>query len=365
MAEVPSSGALDWPLSREEKKQHVIKLYDRDVKAADHLLKSGETALESLRHELHKLRSESKSCQHRTESFPGGRDEEISGTETSQIAAPAGIAESGDGSSGLVMDCSVFTVASRSNPGTPRPMLPPAKSTVGNEGKEEAAERLRLAISEATEALGALIGAAALEQQEADDCVGDGDALRSRARSEGARGMAAQPALRTSRERRRSRGGEELRVKFDGEDTSTGMGTDIPQKTFEQQHDPGPHGREMSPSVPDAEPEPAPEVPPSPPRPGESTRVLQSPTKVLQSPARNRSLITSSSTERVGVREERKSGRSKHSDRSHRGGISRSSMLGTTVTLVRCSGPSPLEGVRSRGRPVESSSAPATAMDFL
>jgi len=51
-----SPSALDWPLSREEKKTRVLQLYDRDTRAADQLLRNGEEALDALRNELRRIR---------------------------------------------------------------------------------------------------------------------------------------------------------------------------------------------------------------------------------------------------------------------------------------------------------------------
>jgi hypothetical protein len=48
--------AMDWPLSREEKKSQILRLYNDDVRAADNMLSSGEAALEALRDELDTVR---------------------------------------------------------------------------------------------------------------------------------------------------------------------------------------------------------------------------------------------------------------------------------------------------------------------
>lgn len=48
--------ASDWPLSREEKKNRIARLYDDDLKAADSMLSSGGAALEALRNELDTVR---------------------------------------------------------------------------------------------------------------------------------------------------------------------------------------------------------------------------------------------------------------------------------------------------------------------
>jgi len=44
--------AMDWPLSREEKKKQVLRLYNEDVQTANHMLHSGEKALLALHKEL-------------------------------------------------------------------------------------------------------------------------------------------------------------------------------------------------------------------------------------------------------------------------------------------------------------------------
>eukprot|EP00930_Biecheleria_cincta_P045844 TRINITY_DN31595_c0_g1_i1.p1 TRINITY_DN31595_c0_g1~~TRINITY_DN31595_c0_g1_i1.p1 ORF type:complete len:301 (-),score=39.51 TRINITY_DN31595_c0_g1_i1:125-1027(-) len=48
--------ALDWPLSQDEKKAQIMRLYNEDVRAADRMLSSGEQALEALRDELEAVR---------------------------------------------------------------------------------------------------------------------------------------------------------------------------------------------------------------------------------------------------------------------------------------------------------------------
>mmetsp|Transcript_48678 Transcript_48678/g.87709 ORF Transcript_48678/g.87709 Transcript_48678/m.87709 type:complete len:286 (-) Transcript_48678:202-1059(-) len=53
---LPTDTAMDWPLSREEKKTQILRLYNEDVRAADTMLSSGEEALEALREELDAVR---------------------------------------------------------------------------------------------------------------------------------------------------------------------------------------------------------------------------------------------------------------------------------------------------------------------
>eukprot|EP00931_Biecheleriopsis_adriatica_P016640 TRINITY_DN12217_c0_g1_i1.p1 TRINITY_DN12217_c0_g1~~TRINITY_DN12217_c0_g1_i1.p1 ORF type:complete len:318 (+),score=79.96 TRINITY_DN12217_c0_g1_i1:50-1003(+) len=47
---------MDWPLSREEKKERLLGLYSQDVRAADDMLQAGEASMEKLRVELDALR---------------------------------------------------------------------------------------------------------------------------------------------------------------------------------------------------------------------------------------------------------------------------------------------------------------------
>jgi len=48
--------SVDWPLSREEKKSHVLRLYEQDVQSANQLLESKELALEAVSQELRAMR---------------------------------------------------------------------------------------------------------------------------------------------------------------------------------------------------------------------------------------------------------------------------------------------------------------------
>eukprot|EP00929_Paragymnodinium_shiwhaense_P083820 TRINITY_DN44792_c0_g1_i2.p1 TRINITY_DN44792_c0_g1~~TRINITY_DN44792_c0_g1_i2.p1 ORF type:complete len:304 (+),score=94.87 TRINITY_DN44792_c0_g1_i2:58-969(+) len=51
-----AAAAMDWPLSREEKKGQLLKLYQKDVQAADSMIESRELALAALRDELEAIR---------------------------------------------------------------------------------------------------------------------------------------------------------------------------------------------------------------------------------------------------------------------------------------------------------------------
>jgi len=55
----PRCSSFDWPLSREEKKSRVLRLYDADVQAANRQLQSGEETLEALRGQLKEIRRSS------------------------------------------------------------------------------------------------------------------------------------------------------------------------------------------------------------------------------------------------------------------------------------------------------------------
>jgi len=47
---------MDWPLSRDEKKRHLMHLYDKDAQISDFMLSSGEVALANLKAELECVR---------------------------------------------------------------------------------------------------------------------------------------------------------------------------------------------------------------------------------------------------------------------------------------------------------------------
>eukprot|EP00933_Yihiella_yeosuensis_P060589 TRINITY_DN6333_c0_g1_i1.p1 TRINITY_DN6333_c0_g1~~TRINITY_DN6333_c0_g1_i1.p1 ORF type:complete len:430 (-),score=94.11 TRINITY_DN6333_c0_g1_i1:114-1403(-) len=222
---------MDWPLSKEEQKKQVLKLYDRDVRAANDLLQSGEAALNALRAELRQVRTSR-------------------GTSGKKACMTSSSAEGSADTSGE--DCAILEVrnvmSQPKHPGSPRltcrgsptsvaDCLALAKITAAspegldNEEAAEAAQKLQLAIVDAAAALAALLGTnsipAALPGIEAVTDQGgpekdDGHAgysldLRQRARSEGA--ARAPPALVQGERRRRSRGGERLRVSFAGDDS--------------------------------------------------------------------------------------------------------------------------------------------------
>jgi len=160
--------SMDWPLSREEKKSQLLRLYSHDVMAADNMLASGNQTLEALRAELEAVRS-AAGIQKSAKKFP-----------------------------------SISKLDALSHPASP------PKSA------DDEVQRLRQAVESAAAVLRAL-----LPEDEADEGMGDEEAKtppRLRARSEGAfrepSAVAARPALcRTPRESRRPK----RKVSFGGE----------------------------------------------------------------------------------------------------------------------------------------------------
>ncbi|CAE8601231.1 unnamed protein product, partial [Polarella glacialis] len=62
---LPLKPAVDWPLSKQEKQEQLLSLYERDGEAADDMLYSGAAALEDLQHELEEVRREAGAAQRR------------------------------------------------------------------------------------------------------------------------------------------------------------------------------------------------------------------------------------------------------------------------------------------------------------
>lgn len=184
---------MDWPLSREETKCRLLRLYDSDVQAADQLLHNGEAALEALRGELNSIRHAKG-----TTSAPPLRSPCLQ-AEQSQLPTP---------SKEEVPE--VTSIAGRSVAGD----------------ADEATIRLREAVESATAVaaqLKVLMGVvgkipepASLDSFEAEAELAEVVAARPRARSEGAeRNGPLLSALRPQTRRRRwSRGGKALSVSW-------------------------------------------------------------------------------------------------------------------------------------------------------
>lgn len=129
---------MDWPLSREEKKHQLLRLYNDDVKAADTMVESGNKALEALREQLDAVRH-------------------AAGIHQSPCKAPA-----------------ADTI----------PMLEmPAQAPLPRkaEATQDEVERLRQAVESAAAVLRAI-----LPTPDDDDSVAEPSPQRCRARSEGA-----------------------------------------------------------------------------------------------------------------------------------------------------------------------------------
>eukprot|EP00928_Gymnodinium_smaydae_P063035 TRINITY_DN46735_c0_g1_i1.p1 TRINITY_DN46735_c0_g1~~TRINITY_DN46735_c0_g1_i1.p1 ORF type:complete len:370 (+),score=80.92 TRINITY_DN46735_c0_g1_i1:56-1165(+) len=162
----------DWPMSREEKKTQVLKLYSRDVQVADGMLRAGEESMQALKMELEAIRRAS------------GLFAEPSSSSSSDCREAKSQRRRSD--------------SSRSSPD---------ESEVRNE-----VMRLRSAVESAAALLRAM--------EPADDASDDGESetvVRPRARSEGGaravdNGTPLKPAL--SRTPRTSRCGTPLRVSF-------------------------------------------------------------------------------------------------------------------------------------------------------
>lgn len=251
-----------------------MRLYDMDLRASNELLQSGETALNALRKELHTLKA--SSLVSADDPKPSRSLEPVKKAEQEPIFTP----RKAEPLSKVINNCTneeVVTVHadadkvvsssvdSRHEEVTTLCQYSDTKASSNN----LAAERLQRAIAEATEALSALLGAAALEHEEEDveaswenrSCA---DQL-PRARSEGANRIMMQPgALRTSRRRRLSRGGEPLRVAFAEGEAS--------------EPTPEPERLAFNGCDPDEEPEPSPEAPSTPERsPQSQPRELRAP----------------------------------------------------------------------------------------
>ncbi|CAJ1401585.1 unnamed protein product [Effrenium voratum] len=188
----------DWPLSKEEQKKRIIRLYDKDVKAANQLLSSGEAELKQAIQALHE---ELKAARAAAQSRSSAAHREPRATrETREV----------------VTDSCPKRRFEPSSPGSDR-----ASDVTDADAAAEAAARLQHVIVDAAATLASLFGTSSLSSvlvgiaEEAED--GDKEA-RQRAKSEGSRVVAAD--IREDRRRRKSRGS--LRVSFaESEDADT------------------------------------------------------------------------------------------------------------------------------------------------
>lgn len=228
-----AGASLDWPLSRDEKKSCVLKLYDRDVRAANNLLRSGEAALEALRQELAVVRNAGGALDDGIPSSPRGdlchaanldtpRESYCAGPTTPERRRVPAL----KASTAAAIAAAAVEISPPPSTGALAPMTHcrAATTTSEQEVAAEAAERLHLAITNAAAALRVLWGSAA-----DDDCNSlevEDDLGRMRARSEGAlRLKESAPAGLRRDGRRHSRGGDGRRVSF-ADEAATHKGAD-------------------------------------------------------------------------------------------------------------------------------------------
>ncbi|CAK9047606.1 unnamed protein product [Durusdinium trenchii] len=210
-----SSSSQDWPLSKEEQKRRIIRLYDKDVKAANQLLNSGEAALKQAIKELHQeLKAARADGRHQKVDL---REPVATQLQARNVEAPPYACEETKPSKS---DADFEHAACEP--------LSPANSDVDEtsdgadadrDGAAEAAARLQNVIVDAAATLASLFGTSSLSSvlvgiaegadEDADRC----SEVRQRAKSEGCRVIASEP-IREDRRRRKSRGGVPLKVSF-------------------------------------------------------------------------------------------------------------------------------------------------------
>lgn len=212
-----SSNSQDWPLSKEEQKKRIIRLYDKDVKAANELVHSREAALKQAIKELKAARAEAKKLKAQEPEIGHGRS-------TSRIMKAA--LENGKLSERPRWE-------HHDEPEEPTsPLCTDDASEAcetadgaddGADGAVEAAERLQTVIVDAAATLASLFGTSSLssvlvgiaEGAEQDEAGTEKPEGRQRAKSEGCRVIAPEPREElVDRRRRKSRGGTPLRVSW-------------------------------------------------------------------------------------------------------------------------------------------------------
>lgn len=184
LAKANSAPHLDWPLSTEEKKGCVLRLFDKDVQAANELIRCSEEKLESLQMQLAKVQP--TGC--------GATDEHaahLMSTPPSKLSNK------------------IKVVAA------------PALADIDTDDPDDAAEKLRAAIATATAALQALES----KKGKKDQSNVESDLMTTPQGPQRARSEGPLVGILCKEPRRRSRGsslgGEQRRVSFgtvDGED---------------------------------------------------------------------------------------------------------------------------------------------------
>mmetsp|Transcript_965 Transcript_965/g.2947 ORF Transcript_965/g.2947 Transcript_965/m.2947 type:complete len:477 (-) Transcript_965:647-2077(-) len=196
------SGQLfDWPLSHNEKKSRLLRLYDKDLQAADKLIRSGQAQIAT----LHALQGELEQAAHRN-AVAAARSHGNCSRDCSQLGSGRGmnveclqccqpncaVDASVQPDSGLPRGSPVASVAclgAQQWAASGLDVVPWRRSSVSDARcLSEAAERLKGAIESATSALSDLLGAVPVLQA-ADEEAG----TRQRALSEGAGRNGAAP----------------------------------------------------------------------------------------------------------------------------------------------------------------------------
>jgi len=177
---------LDWPLSHEEKKGCVMRLFDKDVRAANDMIRSGEKKLQAMQAELEEARAAVTAC--------------------AQPAQPSKVlAEPAKKLRGRTTESRKKSIAT--------PQLasgtPVKNAQLATESSEDAAEKLRAAIASATAALAALEGR---QSASAEPELANATRSRSEGPKEAPEGILCSAARRHSRAR--SMEGMKRRVSF-------------------------------------------------------------------------------------------------------------------------------------------------------
>mmetsp|Transcript_11915 Transcript_11915/g.21807 ORF Transcript_11915/g.21807 Transcript_11915/m.21807 type:complete len:366 (+) Transcript_11915:33-1130(+) len=216
-AEADASGegvrSLDWPLSREEKKTCLMRLYDSDLQTANNLVRSGEEALEALRSELSNIKH-SQEKKTRKPARQASPKPSADGAATEKDAPETPEAEAGP----------------REACGTPPPEREQSKARSPSPhvaaATAEQAERLHRVIMEATAALRGLLGVPQSDDEGSEIQNSEAEPVARRSKSEPSREVKAMPGALRRDARRHSRDGKPLRVSFSRDESLSDLCSD-------------------------------------------------------------------------------------------------------------------------------------------
>eukprot|EP00933_Yihiella_yeosuensis_P042156 TRINITY_DN36677_c0_g1_i1.p1 TRINITY_DN36677_c0_g1~~TRINITY_DN36677_c0_g1_i1.p1 ORF type:complete len:327 (-),score=83.95 TRINITY_DN36677_c0_g1_i1:123-1103(-) len=248
--------SLDWPLSREEKKSRVLTLYDKDVEAAELLLRDYARKLKQAQSSWVEVQKSESSDGHPDEKAIRGKGK---GSNHGAIVAAVAAAALESAAKPSTPTTTSGHIAYASEPCSTLAR----RSEEGISARDVVVESIRMTVSGAAAALGALLGGhgqdAVLDGTETPDMAEEVLPSRLRARSEGASKVTSvRPALcQTPRKRRMSRGGEPLRVKFVGEDEEADKLSNACSQVETKEFDADQSDRTFDPAP---EPEPQPEI---------------------------------------------------------------------------------------------------------